>query len=400
MNGKRTPMSTKEIRRAQLLERVAQGERSLCSIASVMQVSYRQAKRLYRRYRQEGAQGLVHRNVGKRSHRRIDPEVRQAIIAKYHEQYRDFGPTLAAEKLRERDGLQVDHETLRRWLIAEGLRSPRRRRPQYRSRRERRRRFGELVQFDGSPHAWFEDRGERCCLMNMVDDATGTTLAFLCEQETTDAAFRLLWRWIERYGIPQAVYCDRKNAYVLDRELTVQEQLAGIKPKSHIQRACDQLGIEVIIARSAQGKGRVERSHGVYQDRLVKELRLAGINEIESANALLTESYLDTVNKRFSKLPIDPIDAHVPLLPTQSLADILCRKEPRVVSRDYVVRFHNRMFQVMRSHPSSVVRPGTRVEVHTWLDGSLHVVTTGGKKLRVQEIKHEQRTSKENALSA
>ena len=201
MNGKRTPMSTKQIRRAQLLELAANGERILCSIASVMQVSCRQAKRLYRRYRQEGPQGLVHRNVGKRSHRRIAPEVRQAVIAKYHEQYRDFGPTLAAEKLRERDGLQVDHETLRRWLIAEGLRRSRHRPPQYRSRRERRRRFGELVQFDGSPHAWFEDRGERCCLMN-----------------------------------------------------TVQEQLAGIKPKSHIQRACDQLGIEVIIARSAQGK--------------------------------------------------------------------------------------------------------------------------------------------------
>merc|ERR1711964_496715 len=153
------------------------------------------------------------------------------------------------------------------------------------------------VQFDGSHHEWFEERGVKCCLMNMVDDATGTTLSFLDEAETTVAAMRLLWAWILRYGIPQAVYCDRKNAFVLDREPTVEQQLRGVTPKSPFELACQKLGIEVIVARSPQAKGRVERNHGVYQDRFVKELRLAAISEIADANEYLRTTYLDRLNE-------------------------------------------------------------------------------------------------------
>lgn len=400
MSGGRTPMSGRDIRRAQLLDKVADGERSLRSIAAVMEVSYRQAKRLYRRYREEGPAGLVHRNVGSLSHRRIDEALRGKIIVAYRQQYTGFGPTFAAEKLRERDGLEVDHETLRRWLIAEGLWDARRRRRTYHSRRERRHQFGELVQFDGSHHEWFEDRGEKCCLMNMVDDATGTTLAFLCEQETTAAAMRLLWAWIEAYGIPQAVYCDRKNAFVLDREPTLEEQLQGVTPKSPFQRACEELGIEVIVARSPQAKGRVERNHAVYQDRLVKELRLAGISGLEGANAFLSDGYLKTLNAKFAKVPIDPIDAHVELLPHQSLADILCFKEPRVVSNDYVVQFENRLFQIPRQKRRRLMRPGTAIEVHKWLDGSLQFFTSDGSKLLVEEITDKPKQKQEDALSA
>lgn len=190
---------------------VAEGKRDLCAAAQVLGVSYRQAKRIYRRYREEGPPGVVHRSVGRRSHRGLSQELKARVIEMYRDEYADFGPTLAAEKLGERDGLEVDHETLRRWLIAEGLWQVKRQRRQYRSRRERRHRFGELVQFDGSHHEWFEGRAERCCLMNMVDDATGTTLSFLDEQETTVGAMRLLWAWIERYGIPQGVYCDSEE---------------------------------------------------------------------------------------------------------------------------------------------------------------------------------------------
>lgn len=393
-------MSNRDIRRAQLLERVASGERSLRGVAAVMQVSYRQAKRLYRRYREQGPAGLIHRNVGEPSHRRFDEAVRARVIEAYREQYSDFGPTLAAEKLHERDGLEVDHETLRRWLIAEGLWSARRRRRHFRSRRDRRRQFGELVQFDGSHHEWFEDRGGKCCLMNMVDDATGTSLSFLCQQETTVAAMMLLWAWIERYGIPQALYCDRKNAFVLDREPTLEEQLQGVRPKSQFQRACEELGIEVIVARSPQAKGRVERNHGVYQDRLVKELRLAGISEIETANTFLRDRYLEALNAKFAKPPIDPVDAHVPLLPHQSLADILCFKEPRVVSNDYVVQFENRLFQIKQQKRRRLMRPGIAIEVHKWLDDSLHFFTTDGTKLLVEEISARPKKKEEDALSA
>jgi len=379
---------------------VAEGKRSLVEAAGVLGVSYRQTKRIYRRYREEGASGLVHRNVGKPSHRRIEESVRRAILEAYREHYEGFGPTLAAEKLAERNGLEVDHETLRRWLLAEGLWKSRRQRRTYRSRRERRRRFGELVQFDGSHHAWFEERGEKCCLMNMVDDATGTTYSFLAEQETTEAALRLLWAWIEHYGIPQAVYCDRKNAYVLDREPTIEEQLQGVTPKSPFEVACEKLGIEVIVAHSPQAKGRVERNHGVYQDRFVKELRLQGISEIEEANVFLKTRYLDSINEKFAKPPVDPLDAHVPLLSGQSLANTLCFTHPRVVSHDYVILFQRGLYQIQRQKRRRLPTPGTQVMVHRWLDGSLHFFTKGGKELLVEELQERPKKEAPTALSA
>ena len=400
MNGTRTPMSEKEIRRAQMMGLVAEGKRTLGNAAQVMGVSYRQAKRIYRRYREEGPAGLVHRNVGRPSQRRLDEELKQATLALYREQYADFGPTLAAEKLAERNGLRVHRETLRRWLIAEGLWTARRQRRQYRSRRERRRQFGEMVQFDGSHHQWFEDRADGCCLMNMVDDATGTTLSFLDEAETTEGGLRLLWAWIERYGIPQAVYCDRKNAYVLDREPTIAEQLAGITPRSPFEEACRRLGIEVIVARSPQAKGRVERNHGVYQDRLVKELRLAGISDIGSANEFLHTIYINKVNGKFAKPPIDPEDAHVPLLANQSLANILCFTAPRVLSEDYVVNFEHTLYQIQREKRRRLPASGSQVTVHKWLDGSVHIFTKNGKELLTEVITRHSRKEASEPISA
>lgn len=400
MSGKRIPMGERDIRRAQVMGMVVEGKRSIAEAAEVMGVSYRQAKRVLHRYREEGAAGLVHRNVGKPSGRRSDDALRQAVLRTYEESYSDFGPTLAAEKLAARDGLVVDHETLRRWLIAEGTWEARRQRRRYRSRRDRRRRFGELVQFDGSHHDWFEGRRAKCCLMNMVDDATGTTLSFLDEQETTEGALRLLWAWIERYGVPVAVYCDRKNAFVLDREPTVSEQLQGITPKSTFELACEKLGIEVIVARSPQAKGRVERNHGVYQDRFVKELRLAGIDEIDEANKLLRQSYLETLNAKFAKPPIDAEDAHVQLLPGQRLENILCFEERRVVAKDYVVQFERRLLQIRRQKRTRLPAPGTQVIVRKWLDGSLHVFTKENKELLVEELDTRPKKNEEEALSA
>ena len=393
-------MSNRDIRRVQLLKQVSDGQRSLGSVSAAMGVGYRQAKRIYSRYRAEGPEGLIHRNVGKPSHRRLDEEFKRTVVQHYLEQYGGFGPTFAAEKLAERDGLEVNHETLRRWLIVEGVWKPKRQRREYRARRERRRQFGELVQFDGSHHRWFEDRAGKCCLMNMVDDATGTTLSFLAEQETTEAALRLLWAWIKRYGIPQAVYCDRKNAFVLDRGPSVEEQLQGVVARSHFERACDELGIEVIVARSPQAKGRVERNHAVYQDRLVKELRLAGISEIESANRFLRDGYLDSLNQKFAKPPVDEVDAHVALLGTQNLANILCFTEPRIVARDYVVQFENRLFQIQRQKRRRLMAPGTPIRVHKWLDESLHFFSQNGYELLVEEITNRVTRNKEEALSA
>ncbi len=399
MSGTRTAMSERDIRRVQMMGLVAEGKRSLSTAAELLEVSYRQAKRIYRRYREEGPPGVVHRSVGRRSHRGLSEELKAQVIERYSEQYEDFGPTLAAEKLCERDGLAVDHETLRRWLIGEGLWHAKRRRRQYRSRRERRHRFGELLQFDGSHHDWFEGRAEKCCLMNMVDDATGTTLSFLEEQETTVGAMRLLWAWITRYGIPQAVYCDRKNAYVLDREPTIEEQLRRITPRSPFETACEKLGIEVIVARSPQAKGRVERNHGVYQDRFVKELRLEDISEIGAANGYLETTYLEQVNRKFAKPPINAEDAHVPLLVDQSLESIFCFEEQRVVSEDYVLQFERRLFQIQREKRRRLPAPGTSVVAQKWLDGSLHFLHDN-KELLVEELRQRPTKQEEQALSA
>jgi transposase len=391
-------MGSKDLVRVKVMEMVLQGQKSLGEAAIVLKVSYRQAKRIYRCYRAEGERGLIHRNVGRPSHRRIDEEVRRAAVELYRKEYGDFGPTLAAEKLAQRHGLTVDHETLRRWLIGEGLWQRKRNRHTYRQRRQRRERFGELVQFDGSHHPWFEQRGERSCLMNMVDDATGKTFGFLCPQETTAAAMQLLWGWIGRYGIPQAVYCDRKNAFVLDREPTIEEQLKGITPKSPFEVACEKLGIEVIVAYSPQAKGRVERSHGVYQDRLVKELRLGGISDIESANRYLEMEFLPQVNGKFEKPPASPDDAHVPLLLKPDLHNILCFEERRVVSRDYVVQFGGRLYQILRETPHRP-RPETKVTVRKWLDESVHIFWEE-IELLVQEITKTQRKEEAKKLTA
>jgi hypothetical protein len=212
--------------------------------------------------------------------------------------------------------------------------------------------------------------------MNMVDDATGTTLSFLDEQETTVGAFRLLWAWIERYGIPQAVHRDRTNAYVLDREPTIAEQLAGITPRSPFETACQKLGIEVIVPHSPQAKAGVERNHGVYQDRFVKELGLAGISDIDPANEFLHGTYLDTVNGKFAKPLIDTEDIHVSLLANQSLANILCFTFPSVVSEDYVVQSENVLYQIRKRRRRRLPAPGSQVMVPKWLDDSLHVLRT------------------------
>jgi transposase len=212
-------MSTNELKRGGVLARVAAGTLGLGSAATLMAVSYRQAKRLYRRYRREGAAGLKHRSAGRASNQATEVKIRERVLALVREKYgggldERFGPTLAAEHLASEDGITIDHETLRRWMLTAGLWSRVRKRSPHRRRRERKAHFGELVQMDGSFHPWFEDRGPQSCLLTLVDDATGQTLGRFGAQETIWAAVGVLRAWIDRYGIPQALYTDWKNVYV------------------------------------------------------------------------------------------------------------------------------------------------------------------------------------------
>jgi len=366
-------MGQKELVRSKVLEMVKQGRLTLKAAVVTLKVSYRQGIRLYAAYREKGDAGLIHGNYGRQSNNRTAETIRKKALKAYRERYNDFGPTFAAEKLVEEQGLQISVSVLRRLLIETGDWQGARRAKEYRSRRERKECFGELVQFDGSHHKWFEERGPSCCLITMIDDATNTRLSRFSEEETIVGAMKVFSCWIEAYGIPQVLYCDKKNAFVLTREPTDSELLAGItEPKSHFGRACEKLGVGVIAAHSPQAKGRVERNHGVDQDRLVKELRLAGICSIAQANEFLEKKYLPKMNKKFSRSATNPQDAHAPL-GKMDLKKVMCMEHDRVVANNYLIRFENRLFQILKPN-KSLPRPKDKVTVRVGLDGTVSII--------------------------
>lgn len=384
--GEVLTMSEKERVRLVELGRVSRGEQSLAAASRRLGLSYRQAKRLWRRYRSVGDAGLVHASRGRPSNRRKSAELRRRSLELYEERLAGFGPTLAAEKLSQW-GVEVNHETLRRWLVAAGLWQSRPRRARHRRWRPRKERFGEMVQLDGSHHDWFERGrdGERACLLSMIDDATGVRLSLLSEQETTADAMELLRRWIERHGIPRSLYVDRKNVYITDRAQTVEEELAGEKPLTAFGKACHRLGIELIAASSPQAKGRVERSHGVYQDRLVKEIRLQGWSTLEQVNAQLA-SFDEELNRRFAVLPAQAEDAHGLVAPGLDLSSVLVWEESRSVRNDWTLSYQNRWLQIVG--PKRNLPPAkAQVTVQRRLDGSLHLFYRG-EELRYEELVH------------
>jgi len=352
-------MSTSELKRGGVLARVKAATLSLHSAAALMEVSYRQAKRLYRRYREEGARGLKHRSAGREPNRAATEKIRRRVLALVRAKYGGaidvrFGPTLAAEHLASEDGITVDHETLRRWLLAAGLWSRARKRSPYRRRRERKAHFGELVQLDGSFHPWFEERGPSSCLLTLVDDATGRSFGRFGAQETIWAAVAVLRHWIEQYGIPRALYTDWKNVYV--RAATPAEQVTGAEPLTQFGRMCGTLGIQIIPASSPQAKGRIERNHGTQQDRLVKKLRRQGIADLERANAYLETAYWADHNARFARPPASADDYHVARPRSLRLDTVFRLEEKRTVSNDWVVRYDNRFLQLARQSGQAPAR--------------------------------------------
>ncbi len=375
-------MSEKERRRLGVLERVETGTLALMDAGRILGISYRQMKRIRRRYRQEGDQGLVHRSRGRRSNRGHAQEIKDAVLRLYRDRYAGFGPTLFAEYLQERHGYVIGPETIRRWLLEQGLWQKVRRKAKHRQWRKRKAHFGELVQLDGSFHEWVSCPGRRWCLMVMVDDATGYTMAMFAQEETTEAAMRLLRAWVERHGVPCAFYTDRKNVYIADREPTLEEELAGEEPLSVFGKACGRLGIRMIPSYSPQAKGRVERKNGVFQDRLVKHLALNGICELEAANDELV-LFLEKFNARFCVRPESPEDYHREIPAGVVLDDVLCWEEPRALNNDWTLRYANRWFQVSAQSPLPPARG--KVIVRERLDGSIQIIY-GGKSLQYEEL--------------
>jgi len=379
-------MGRKELGRVEILSRVAAGGLKLVEAAELLGVSYRQTKRLWRRYRQGGARALQHGNAGRPSNRAKPRKFREQVLRRVRDKYggeagERFGPTLAAEHLAADDGLKVDAETLRRWMLAEGLWSRERKRKQHRRRRERQEHFGELLQLDGSFEAWLPGSGQRQCLMNLVDDATSRTLSQLHEQETTWAAVDVLRAWIEKYGIPHCLYTDWKTVYM--REPTEAERLAGEAPLTQFGRMCGKLGVRIVGARSPQAKGRVERSHGTQQDRLIKKLRLYRIRTMQDANRYLRQRYLPDHNRRFSREPLAAADYHR-AKPSKAELDAIFRLEQeRVISQDWVVQYQKRWLQIERE--SRYAPAGGKVTVSEGRDGQL-AITYRGRAVRWQEI--------------
>jgi transposase len=364
-------MSGKERLRKVILEGVKEGRLTIREASARLSISYRQGKRIYRRYLREGDEGLMHRGRQRPSNRAKPAAVREKAIARYRERYEGFGPTLAAEKLAE-EGVVLHHETLRRWLIQERLWAGTSLKVRHRSYRERKARFGELVQLDGSLHRWFGKDHPEACLLNMVDDATGRTLSWMSEHESTEGGMRLLWRWIERFGVPLALYTDKHTIYLSPREPTLEEALAGEEPLTAFGLACHKLGIKIITAHSPQAKGRVERKHGVFQDRFQKELALRDITTIPAANALLQNGFVENLNRRFAVPPADPADAHRTLLPNEELAGIFCWEEQRNIQNDFTLRHNNRWYQITHDN-RPLPKPKSRVTVRTLLDGTVQL---------------------------
>jgi transposase len=368
-------MSSRELERVEVMGRVSSGALKLVHAAEMLALSYRQTKRLWRRYRKKGPEGLKHGHAGRCSNRGKPKKLRRRVLQLIQKKYSGteenrFGPTLAAEHLAEEDGIAIDHETLRRWMLGEGLWSRQRKRKKHHQRRDRKAHFGELVQLDGSFHDWLEGRGPRGCLMDMVDDATGRTMARLGKEETIWAAVRVLRAWMEQYGVPRALYTDWKNVY--KRKATPAEQLRGQVPLTQFGRMCQKLGIRIIAASTPQAKGRVERGHGTHQDRLIKKLRRQGIVSHEAANQYLEEKYLAEHNRRFARKAAEPEDYHRRKPPAWELRQIFRLETERAIGNDWVIRHHGRYLQL---------RPGQRYGgsnkskalVCEWEDGSMAI---------------------------
>lgn len=360
----RIAMSQRERDLLKVMGPVLQGQRTQSEAARLVGLSVRQIRRVQRKLKEDGDRALVHGLRGKPSNRRLQAALRQKVLAAYRQQFAGFGPTFACEKLVELD-LIVSADTLRRWLIEEGLWQRQRRREPHRSRRPRRSCFGELVQMDASIHEWLEGRGEHLVLLSMIDDATSWVMARFYRQGTVEAHMELLGRWLRQHGRPLALYTDRHSIFE-------PQDKGHALPEGTTQfgRALQELDIELIRAHSPQAKGRVERSFGTAQDRWVKELRLAGARTLEEANAVL-ERVVPDHNRRFAKPARQSGDAHRSLGSGFNLTAILSIQEQRVVSNDYTIRFRNHFYQLQP--PIYPGERGGRVVVETRLDGTLAI---------------------------
>ena len=379
-------MSHREIRRLHLIQQILDKKVSQGKVAQLLGLTDRQIRRIVRRVRKEGVRGICHEGRGKPSNQRISKKVKEEVIAVYRKKYTDFGPTLATEKLCESQEANISKETLRQWLIAEGLWQQARKRRAHRRWRQRKACKGEMVQMDGSHHDWLEGRGPLCVLMAYIDDATNEVYGRFYDYEGTLPAMESFMGYITRYGIPQSLYLDRHSTYKSQAEPSLEEQLEGVFPMSQFERAVGELGVEVIHAYSPQAKGRIERLFCTFQDRLVKEMRLLGISTTDAANLFLG-TYLPIYNKRFRVVAAESADLHRPI-PKENLHKILCVKTERRLRNDQTVAHHNKLYQIEENVTAKKVIVEERIDAKLYL-------TNQGHTLKYKEITTRPRREEE-----
>lgn len=377
-------LNRREQKRLLVLNAVVAGQSTVAEAAASLGLSTRQVRRVLAAYREEGAAALAHGNRGRRPVHATSQEVREQVVALAQTTYRGCNQQHLRDLLAEREGIALSRATIHRVLAGAGLLAPPTRRPpQHRRRRERRGQAGQLVQIDGSPHAWLEDRGPRLTLLAAVDDATGRLEAAVFRlQEDAHGYFVLLWQLVERCGRPLALYHDRHSIFVptlvasASRDEGLAAELAGQpRPPTQFGRALEEFGIASIVARSPQAKGRVERLFATLQDRLVVELRLAGVDSLEGANAFLPR-YLPRFNAQFAVPPAVAAAAYRPLEARQSLARTCCFKYVRTVAADNTVTLGSARWQIQPG-PQRRSYAHASVEVQERLDGSLVVCYAG-----------------------
>jgi hypothetical protein len=369
METERIALSQRERDRLKVLHEVKQKHLTQVEAARRLKLSDRQVRRLLVRMGEHGDQAIVHRLRGRPSNCKLAVAFEQKILARVRQRYADFGPTLASEHLAQ-DGLLVSRETLRKWMTQGALWRPRSQRVKaVHVWRERRASFGELVMQDSSPFRWLEERGPACQLIALIDDATSRIWARFAEHDTTEENLRTLRGWLRRYGRPLAHYTDKNSIFCATRPAAMPEQLQGEPGCSQFGRALRELGIEWIAAQSPQAKGRIERLFRTLQDRLVKELRLAGIDSIEAANRFLELRFLPEWEQRFTVASRHPRNAHRRLGPEHHLEEILSVRVARKVAQDHTVRWDGNRWGVPREEVCAGLR-GAQVEIERRLDGS------------------------------
>ena len=377
-------MRQEELRRLHIIKKVLTKELKQVEAAEKVNLSYRQTKRVIRRVREEGDKGIIHKSRGQPSKRKVSDKTKDKVIKLYQQKYYDFGPTFANEKLFEIDKIKIGVQTLRNWLMESGLWRVTRKRKKYRQWRERKHHFGEMVQLDGSHHPWFEDRGPECVLEGYIDDATSDKYGRFYEYEGTIPAFDSLKRYIKRNGIPHSIYLDKHSTYKSTKKPTIEDQLNNREFLSQFERAAKELGIRIIHANSPQAKGRIERSFKTDQDRLVKEMRLAGISTIKEANKFL-KSYWPKHNKKFAVKPLKQNNMHRPVPEGRDLDAILCRKTEHPLRNDFTIVHNKKLYQILDRIA------GKKLTVEERISGAVYITYKGSrlkyKKITVRPLK-------------